>query len=50
MLLMFALNAVDGPSSGTSKDVRAFNARTDDLREIREAVDVRVDTLPGMSR
>ena len=48
------LKAVAGPSSGTTmvgdeiRDARELSVGTDDLRDIREVVEVRVDTRPGI--
>lgn len=57
MVHICARSAVEGPSSGMTtvgEDIRdAVDARepmvgTDDLRDSREAVEVRVETRPGM--
>ena len=57
MIQICTLKLDESPSSGiitVGEDIRdAFHLREtnvwlDDLREIRDAVDVRVETLPGM--
>ena len=53
MLQIWVRNVDSGPSSGITTvgevvDVREFNVRVDDLCEMRDAVEARVDTLPGI--
>ena len=55
-MLHIWLRSVDsGPSSGIITvgevvDLREFNVWVEDLRDTREAVETRVDGLPGISR
>ena len=57
MLHILTRSAVEAPSSGITTvgeemreevDARELRVGTEDLREIREAVDVRVETRPGI--
>ena len=53
MLQIWVRNVDSGPSSGITTvgevvDVREFNVWVDDLREMRDAVEARVDALPGI--
>lgn len=57
MWQMLVRKAVDGPSSGTTVtgvdirdvvDAREFRLGTDDLRKTRGAVELRVETRPGI--
>ena len=53
MLHIWVRSVDSGPSCGTAiveevVDLRELNVRVDDLREMCDAVGVRVDTLPGI--